>query len=153
MSTIDPLAIPDLLPAAKPAGRLALLADRTGATASLLCAVHCMLLPFVLAALPLIGLGFLAGHAFERGFVLFAAVLASASLLTSYRRHRRPQALYLMVPAIALLVFGISLDIDAHLAVHTAAVVAGGLLLSAAHVTNLWLGRRCRARTCAHAPA
>ena len=36
------------------------LADRFGATASFLCAVHCALLPLVIAALPAIGLGFLA---------------------------------------------------------------------------------------------
>lgn len=142
----------DLAPRASRGG-LATLVDRTGATASLLCAVHCMLLPFVLAVLPLIGLGFLADHAFERGFVLFAALLASGSLLAGYRRHRRPQALFLMVPGIALLAFGVSIDIDAHVVIHTASVVAGGLLLATAHATNLVLARRCGAHVCATSAA
>jgi hypothetical protein len=38
---------------ALPRRRLAVVVDRAGATASLLCAVHCALLPFVLALLPL----------------------------------------------------------------------------------------------------
>lgn len=138
------------LPATQPTqpGRYAVLADRVGATASLLCAVHCALLPFVLALLPLIGLEFLAGHTFERIFVACAAALASASILTAYRRHRKPHALFLMVPGIALLLSGVAVDIGAHVALHTVAVVCGGVLVASAHATNLVLAHRC-----AHGPA
>lgn len=133
--------------------RVAVLADRVGATASLLCAVHCMLLPFVLALLPLIGLEFLAGHTFERVFVACAAALAGTSIITAYRRHRRPHALYLMAPGIALLVFGIIIDIDQHIVIHTASVVTGGLLVASAHVTNLVLSHRHHCAHCSDAPA
>lgn len=128
--------------------RFAVLVDRVGATASLLCAVHCVLLPFVLALLPLIGLGFLAGHTFERVFVACAAALASASILTAYRRHRKPQALFLMVPGIVLLVFGVAIDINAHVLIHTASVVSGGVLVASAHITNLVLAYRHHRDAC-----
>ena len=62
-------------------------ADRVGATASFLCAIHCALLPFVLALLPFVGLEFLADHRFERGFVLFACTLALFAMIRGYRRH------------------------------------------------------------------
>ena len=130
--------------------RVGALVDRVGATASLLCAVHCVLLPFVLALLPLIGLGFLAGHTFERVFVACAAVLASASIVTAYRRHGRPHALYLMVPGIVLLVSGIAINLDAHVVIHTVSVVCGGLLVATAHITNLVLAHRHHRATCAH---
>jgi MerC mercury resistance protein len=141
------------MPSARPASprRFALLVDRVGATASLLCAVHCVLLPFVLALLPLIGLEFLAGHTFERIFVACAAVLASTSLITAYRRHRKPHALFLMVPGIVLLVFGIAIDLDVHVVIHTICVVSGGLLVASAHITNLVLAHRHHHATCAHA--
>ena len=150
-----PFAQPVPVPAVPPPDhaaprRFAVLVDRVGATASLLCAVHCALLPFVLAVLPLIGLEFLAGHTFERIFVACAALLASASILFAYRRHRRPHALFLMVPGIALLLFGIAIDLDAHVLVHTASVVTGGVLVASAHVTNLVLAHRHTA-VCAHA--
>jgi MerC mercury resistance protein len=132
-------------------GRLGTLVDRVGATASLLCAVHCVLLPFVLALLPLIGLEFLAGHTFERIFVTSAALLASTSLITAYRRHRKPHALFLMVPGIALLVFGIAIDLDAHVVIHTTSVVTGGLLVASAHITNLVFSHRHHRATCTHA--
>jgi hypothetical protein len=133
--------------------RFATLVDRVGATASMLCAVHCALLPFVLALLPLIGLEFLAGHTFERIFVGCAAVLACASLVTAYRRHRRPHALFLMVPGIALLCVGIVVNLDVHVLVHTACVVTGGVLVASAHVVNLVLAHRHHHATCMHAPA
>lgn len=133
--------------------RFSTVVDRIGAAASLLCAVHCALLPFVLALLPLIGLGFLAGHTFERTFVACAAALASASILVAYRRHRRPQALMLMVPGIVLLLCGIVVDIDAHVLLHTVAVVCGGVLVASAHVTNLVLAHRHHAAGHAHAVA
>lgn len=137
-ATIAPITAPSV---AAPR-RFAVLVDRVGATASLLCAVHCALLPFVLALLPLIGLEFLAGHLFERIFVACAAVLASASIITAYRRHRRPHALFLMVPGIALLLFGIAFNLDVHVVIHTACVVTGGVLVASAHVTNLVLAHR-----------
>lgn len=115
------------------------LADRIGATASLLCAVHCAVLPFVLALLPLLGLGFLAGHAFERGFVLFAATLASVALVHGYRRHRRRLPLLLAVPGLILLVAGICVDLDTAITLHTLMVTSGGTLVACAHLVNLRL--------------
>lgn len=138
-------------PATRP--RFATLVDRVGAAASLLCAVHCALLPFVLALLPLIGLEFLAGHTFERVFVACAAALASASILVAYRRHRHPHALFIMLPGILLLLFGVGVDLDVHVALHTVAVVCGGVLVASAHVTNLVLSHRHHRATHAHAIA
>jgi hypothetical protein len=116
--------------------------DRVGATASLLCAVHCVLLPFVLALLPLFGLAFLGGDLFERVFVTCAALLASISILTAYRRHRRAHALLLMVPGIVLLLMGVAINLDVHVALHTLCEVSGGSLLASAHVANLVLAHR-----------
>jgi hypothetical protein len=143
----------DAVPPPATARRGARVVDRVGATASFACAVHCVALPFVLGLLPLIGLGFLASHTFERVFVVFAVLLASASMLTAYRHHRRPQALMLMVPGIALLVFGVAIDLEVHLLLHTVCVVCGGVLVASAHVTNLALSRRHRRLGCARAPA
>ena len=131
---------------------LAVAADRIGATASFLCAVHCALLPFVIALLPLIGLGFLADHRFERVFVACAAVLASTTIFTAWRRHRKLNALFLLGPGIVLLLAGITIDIDAHVWMHTALVICGGVLVASAHVVNLVLSHRhVHSASCAHA--
>lgn len=154
MPFVQPVSVPAVpSPAHASPRRFAVLADRVGATASLLCAVHCALLPFVLALLPLIGLEFLAGHTFERIFVACAAVLASTSILAAYRRHRHPQALFLMIPGIVLLLFGVAINLDVHVLLHTASVVTGGVLVASAHVTNLVLAHRHHHATCTHAAA
>lgn len=118
------------------------LADRVGATASFLCAIHCALLPFVLTVLPLLGLGFLAGHRFERGFVMFAATLALFALVGGYRRHRRPLPLLLATPGLALLLLGVTWAINYPILVHSVMVTCGGLLLASAHFVNLYIDRR-----------
>ena len=126
------------------------LADRVGATASILCAIHCALLPFVLTLLPLLGLGFLAGHRFERGFVMFAVSLALVALINGYRRHRRRLPLSLAGPGAALLLFGVTFADGWPIAVHSTLVATGGTMVAAAHFMNLWFDRR---RDHSHAPA
>lgn len=112
-------------------------ADRVGAVASFLCAVHCALLPFVLALLPFVGLGFLADHRFERVFVLFACGLATLALGRGFRRNQEPLPLLLAAPGIALLVLGV-VYLESHsIITHSVLVTCGGLLLAAAHFVNL----------------
>lgn len=130
-------------------------ADRIGAMASFLCALHCAALPFVLALLPLVGLGFLADHRFERGFVLFACVLASFALGRGFVRNRLSLPLLLAAPGVALLLLGVIWISSNALLVHSVLVTCGGLLLAGAHYFNLRNERRAQgahrhAASCAH---
>ena len=129
------------------------LADRIGAVASFLCAIHCAALPFVLAILPLVGLSFLADHAFERGFVLFASALAMVALVNGYRRHHRPLPLRLALPGLMLLVLGVTVAENYPIIVHSLMVTCGGLLVACAHFFNLRLDHQLRHEhgpQCAH---
>lgn len=129
------------------------LADRVGATASFLCAIHCALLPFVIAILPLIGLSFLADHAFERAFVLCASALAMVALVSGYRRHHRSLPLRLALPGLTLLVLGVTFAENYSIVLHSVLVTCGGLLLASAHFVNLRLHRQhshVHSAQCAH---
>ena len=118
---------------------LARLADRFGATASFLCAVHCALLPLVIALLPSFGLDFLADHRFEHAFIAFASLLALTTLLIGFRRHQRYRAFWFLAPGIVLLVAGVLVDF-AHVPwLHAGLVALGGTLVALAHLTNLRL--------------
>lgn len=117
-------------------------ADRIGAAASFLCAIHCALLPFVLAALPFLGLEFLADHRFERGFVMFACALALLALIRGYRRHQGPLPLLLAAPGLALLLSGVTFAESYSVILHSVLVTSGGLLVAAAHFVNLRSDRR-----------
>jgi hypothetical protein len=117
-------------------------ADRFGAVASFLCAIHCAALPFVLALLPLLGLEFLADPRFERAFVVFACALALLTLVNGYRRHRRPVPLMLAFPGLSLLLLGVTVAEQYQLALHSTLVTCGGVLLASAHFVNLRIDRR-----------
>lgn len=150
MSIVVPAVSPDAGSDRRPA-RWWHVADRLGAVASFLCAVHCALLPFVIALLPLLGLEFLADHAFERGFVLFAATLATTTLVTGHRKHRRRLPLMLAVPGLLLLVLGVTVvDLDTQTTLHSVMVTCGGLLVASAHMVNLRLTFRAHRSAHAH---
>ena len=87
--------------------RLHAFLDRIGATGSLLCAIHCALLPVAIAALPALGVGLLADHRVEVGFIAFASVLGASSLAWGWWRHRQPAAVRLLLPGLALLWLGV----------------------------------------------
>lgn len=119
---------------------LAHVADRVGAVASFLCAVHCAALPFVLTVLPALGLGFLGDHRFERIFIAFASALALGSLIRGYRRHRVASALWVAGAGIALLWTGAWLfDSGDRPVMHAALVTLGGCCVALAHMLNLRL--------------
>ena len=127
-------------------------ADRVGATASFLCAIHCAALPFVLALLPFVGLEFLADHRFERGFVFFACSLALFAMIRGYRRHQGALPLMLATPGLALLLFGVTYAESYSIILHSVLVTCGGLLVASAHFVNLRSDRRyCHVHTHAHA--
>ena len=115
-------------------------ADRVGATASFLCAIHCAALPFVFALLPAIGLGFLANHGFERWFIAFATTLALTMLIRGYLRHRVVNALGLLLPSLVLLwLGGYVFDFEDSAAWHATLVAIGGSGVALAHLVNLRL--------------
>lgn len=126
-------------------------ADRFGAMASFLCAIHCAALPFVLALLPVVGLEFLADARFERAFVVFACALALLTLVNGYRRHRRPTPLMLAFPGLSLLLLGVTVAEQYPPQLHSALVTCGGVLLASAHFVNLRIDRR-QPRAHVHGP-
>ena len=116
--------------------------DRFGAAGSLICAAHCALWPLLLALIPGLGLSFLANPLFERGFVIFAGVLATLSLLPGFRRHRSPLALLILLPGlvgVSVGAFGSSVHSGWD---HALLMSLGGVLIAAAHLVNLSLLRR-----------
>lgn len=122
-------------------------ASRVGRWAGFLslgCAIHCMAMPFLVAVLPLIGMGFLLDERVETGLVGVSVVLAVASLCWGYRVHRKRRALLLLSAAVALIVAGRLSEGQIR---ETALVVTGAVTLA----TSQFLNRRlCRTCSCCH---
>jgi hypothetical protein len=127
--------------------------DTFGSTAAALCAVHCAVLPFVLALLPALGLEVLSATWWEVPYVAFASVLALASLWQGYRRHRAYRALAFLVPGLVAVWAGVLVPaLHEHAVRHAVAMTFGGTLVAVAHLVNLRLSHgHVHDATCKHA--
>ncbi len=114
--------------------------DKFGTTSSIVCALHCALLPIVISILPALGLGFMAWSGFEWAFVIFASLLGLFSLWIGYQRHRVYRALLFLIPGLLLVWMGVLVP-EIHHAVlpHAVVMSVGGTLIAVAHLINLRL--------------
>ncbi|WP_259068648.1 MerC domain-containing protein [Mucilaginibacter sp. X4EP1] len=109
--------------------------DNVGMTASILCAIHCAIVPFLITSLPLLGLGFLANPWVEWSMIIFALFIGSYAIGSSYFRvHRKILPLYLLAGGFLVIIAG-------HLWVtswrEAIVVPIGGLLIATAHFFNV----------------
>jgi hypothetical protein len=142
----------DFIPRPQSQGSTRSTLDRLGAAGSLLCAIHCALLPMLIAALPSLGVAAWLGEDFERGFVLFATMLGLFSVIWGYRRHGAVRALGLLLPGLATLWVGVLYGPLHHALVpHAIAMTLGGTLIGLAHLANLRLNHgHVHDASCAH---
>jgi hypothetical protein len=117
--------------------------DRAGMTASSLCAIHCLLMPLVVALLPIAGIRWLASEQAEWVMVGISVMIGLASLLPSYiRHHRRKAALIVFIMGVLFILIGRTLFAGAE-QVEPFLVIYGALAVAASHVINKWLCHTC----------
>ncbi len=63
--------------------------DFVGFSASLLCAVHCLALPFLISILPFLGLGFLANPRIEYMIIILSFLLAVLAMIHGFKNHHQ----------------------------------------------------------------
>lgn len=127
------------------------LLDRLGAIGSLVCAMHCALIPMLIAVAPSVGAVWL-GEGFELGFVIFATGLGLFSVIWGYRRHGAVRALGLLLPGLAALWLGVLYrPLHEALLAHAVVMTVGGTLIGLAHLANLRLNHcHLHGAGCAH---
>ena len=115
--------------------------DRIGITAASLCALHCILLPVLLPALPLLGLSFLASHEWEHTFLIITAIMGSIALFSGFKKyHKRIYPFYLLF--LGVIIYWIKHDFPED--VQPYFIIIGAALIIAAHVINLKLCNSCK---------
>lgn len=108
--------------------------DFVGFSASMLCAIHCAALPFLLTLAPLAGLQFLENPWIEYSFILLSLVIASNALVHGYRRHhQRSLALMVAFVGFGLIVLGRVLAFEWTEILFTS---LGGVAIAVAHLIN-----------------
>jgi hypothetical protein len=121
--------------------------DRAGILVSGACALHCTLLPLLLAAVPALGVGRLLDDRVEWGFIVTTALVGAIAHLRAYVRDHRHVAPGLIFAAGFSLVLCARLFLEARwLGPYT--VGLGGILAAASHYANLRLCQCCGA--CGH---
>lgn len=118
--------------------------DTVGFSASFLCAIHCSVLPLLLAATPVAGLGFLNESWVEYTVIGLSVLIAAWALRHGYRQHHR-----WLAGGVALAGFGLILV--AHLVrpewLEITLTTAGATTVAIAHIVNWKLLRQtCPAR-------
>ncbi len=129
--------------------------DKTGAAASWLCAVHCLVMPLIVSFLPLLGTSFLAGEGGEYVFIGFSVVIAALSLLPGYfKQHGKIRILILFASGIGFVIFADVLFEESIIG-KTAFSLVGAICISFSHFLNRRLCLDCRkcAETCSHSSA
>lgn len=113
--------------------------DAWGQALSLLCLAHCLLLPLILGALPVVMARSLEHTPFHSGVVVLAALIGGVSFVSGFRQHQDWRVPALGAVGVAVLVLAQFLS-EGHL--ETGVTVVGGTLLWVTHGLNR---RRCQA--------
>lgn len=114
--------------------------DSVGASVSILCAIHCIAMPFLIALLPLSGIGLVAQGIGER-IVFVSILLAAGSLCWGFRLHRKRRTILALAGGAGMILAGSFLVLDAY---ETAFNVTGAMCLASAHLMNRRLCNACR---------
>ncbi|SEW18116.1 MerC domain-containing protein [Chitinophaga arvensicola] len=114
--------------------------DSIGIGASVLCAVHCAVLPLMLTVLPLLGSHVLENEKLEYGLLSFSFAVGCFSLGRGYLRHHR------RLTPMLLFAVGFALLLGGHFVIdggywEPAIIFAGAVGITGAHILNL---RRCK---------
>jgi len=108
--------------------------DFLGITTSMLCAVHCALLPVLATLSALGGELFAHNHWFEMIMILLAILIASFSLISSYlKTHRDPLPIIILLSGFIILLSGHLLFEEMH--GHKVNAL-GGICIAVAHWIN-----------------
>ncbi|WP_026309602.1 MerC domain-containing protein [Niabella aurantiaca] len=118
--------------------------DALGISASVICAIHCAILPLFMASLPLFGINIIENVAFELGMILLAFLIGIYALHHGYKYHHHNKwPILLFATGILFLVLK-----QVFLQYHTLLLVPAVVLIITAHLVNY---RYCRSHNHAHA--
>lgn len=123
--------------------RPASLLDRTALVLSGLCILHCLALPALILAAPLLAQA--AGSHWHAPMLLFAVPVSVVAIVIGYRRHGNKAVPWLGALALAILIAGGTV-VHSHYgaAADRFLTIGGSLLLALVHWRNSRLTRRCR---------
>jgi tetrahydromethanopterin S-methyltransferase subunit C len=123
--------------------------DALGIATSLVCAIHCAVLPLLLTSLPFFGINIIHNNFFEAGMIALAFVIGSMALFHGYRRHHhRSLPLFIFSTGFILLVLK-----EIFVGYEIVLLVPAVLFILSAHFFNYRFCRKanhCHSTDCNH---
>ncbi|SKA19041.1 MerC domain-containing protein [Sediminibacterium ginsengisoli] len=115
--------------------------DKAGIWASLICSIHCVLLPFLLSALPVLGIEILHNHVLEAVTIAVSFFAGGWAIRRGYLHYHRNTRVVLFFACGILLLF-IANFTKTQLS-EAGLKFAGALLLITAHIHNRRQCKKC----------
>jgi hypothetical protein len=117
--------------------------DSLGFSASLICAIHCAVVPVLLTVSTWGGLQLLNDPSIELSILCVSTLLALLSILPSYLRiHRKLNAIVFVCMGFILIGLG---RLEVSKVWEILFTTVGAMLVAIAHYLNWWLCKQCRA--------
>jgi hypothetical protein len=114
--------------------------DLVGISTSTLCAIHCLVLPFLVMMGSMSGYGIVHNHRLENVIIAVSAVIGLSSLIPSYlNHHRKLSPLYVLLAGFVLILFS---RFNVNSPAETILTTFGASTIAIAHLIN-W--KLCRA--------
>ena len=111
--------------------------DALGVTTSVLCAIHCAVLPLAVASLPVLGINIVHHPGFEYGMIGLAFIIGTRALWHGFRHHHRRMVPWLLFLVGMIVLIAKQIWHDYELALLPFAV----MMIVGAHVLNFRLSR------------
>ena len=123
--------------------------DKIGAIASMACAFHCTIMPFVLVVFPILSLSLFVSETFEWIFLSASLLLGVTSLCFGYKKHKSYKAFPILATGLVLIVVGRIMhqhtihQKEMHLDLYNIILFSGGILVALSHKINSLLCNTC----------
>ena len=116
--------------------------DRVSISLSFLCVAHCLILPFAILVMPILGATFLKDEAFHLWLLFLVVPTSIFSLWLGCRKHGRMDVLMIGAFGLSLLLFIVILGADVLGNIpEKISTVTGAAIIPLAHVRNM---RACK---------
>ena len=117
---------------------------KTGSFLALACAVHCMMTPVLLTALPVLGSSFIVNPFLEIVLILASMFLCGFSLIRSYQIHKIKSPLVWLASAILLIIISQTVfNKEGLVSIHTILNVSSGVCILVSILIDRRLLNRC----------
>lgn len=115
-------------------------ADAISMSLSVICLMHCIILPLFLTSLPLLGLEILENFYLESITILLSFIIGGYAIKNGYLKfHKNKFIVFLFAAGISLMLLSNFIGSSAEIWMK----VSGGLIICVAHIQNFTNSKRC----------